>query len=400
MKILITTEFYLPFRCGVTTAVINQRKALEARGHEVRILTIGKDRNSHFKDNTYYIGSSIPQLYKDSYATLDFNDPYVKEIVEWCPDIVHSQCEFFTMVFAKKVAAKADAPLIHTCHTDFEAYRIHFTNNERLWNFATHYFIPRILRKASFIICPTSKIYDLLKGYCVENPMKVIPVGLDLAHLEQSLSLAERNEIRAKFGFSSDDVLLVSICRLSEEKNVGESIAHFSSLSKIRDNARLLIVGDGTARESLEKQVADLQLSDKVCFAGNIPMDEVWKYYHAGDIFISSSLSEIQGLTYIEALASGLPIVCRNDAALRESMVEGENGFGFDDEEGFLKAILPLIDSVDLRLMISKNARTSVQKYSLESFAASLESIYMYFIEHRSDSRSLKKQNNNIGDNV
>lgn len=380
MKILITTEFYLPLRCGVTTAVINQRKALEAKGHEVRILTIGKEKKSHYEDNTYYIKSTIPQLYKDSYATIVFNDPYVNEIIEWKPDIVHSQCEFFTMVFAKKIAAKVGAPLIHTCHTDFEAYRIHFTNNVKLWHFATHYFIPRILNKASYIICPTSKIYDLLRSYDVENPMSVIPVGLDLAHLEQTLPDAERISIRKGFGFSDDDVLLVSICRLSEEKNVQESIEHFNKLSKVRNNVRLLIVGDGTARELLENQVNELQLESLVKFAGNIPMDKVWKYYHVGDIFISSSLSEIQGLTYIEALSSGLPIVCRNDAALRESMIEGVNGFGFDDEQSFLDVIIPLIDNSDYRKEIGRNARDSVEKYSLENFAINLEKIYYQFL--------------------
>ena len=372
MRILITTEFYLPFRCGVTTAVINQRKALEERGHEVRILTIGKDRESHFEDNTYYMGSSIPQLYKDSYATLDFNDSYVDEIVEWHPDIIHSQCEFFTMVFAKKIASKTDSPIIHTCHTDFDAYRIHFTDNERLWSFATHYFIPKLLRKVSFITCPTSKIYNLLKSYGVKNPMQIIPVGLDLAHLEQVLTTDEHKALRMKFGFTEEDILIVSICRLSEEKNVSESVEHFRALSRIRKNVRMLIVGDGTTRSDLEKQVNDSGLGNIVKFAGNIPMDEVWKYYHLGDIFISSSLSEIQGLTYIEALASGLPIVCRKDDALNESLIEGVNGFEFNDEGEFLSAILPLIDDSELRRQIGENAHDSVGKYSLSVFADSL----------------------------
>ena len=106
MKILITTEFYLPFRCGVTLAVLNEKRALESNGHEVRILTITSEKTSYYHNSVYYIRSNFPQLYKDSYATLAFNDPLVKEILEWKPDIIHSQCEFFTMVFAKRISKK------------------------------------------------------------------------------------------------------------------------------------------------------------------------------------------------------------------------------------------------------------------------------------------------------
>ena len=101
MKILITTEFSLSFQCGVTTAVINERKCLEALGHEVGILTIYKDKVSKYEDGVYYIRSNFPQLYKDSYAALILSDPIFEEIYEWNPDIVHSQCEFFTMACAR-----------------------------------------------------------------------------------------------------------------------------------------------------------------------------------------------------------------------------------------------------------------------------------------------------------
>ena len=213
--------------------------------------------------------------------------------------------------------------------------------------------------------------------------MKVIPVGLDLAHLEQSLSTEEHQNLRKKFGFSEKDILIVSICRLSEEKNVSESINHFNVLSKLRHNVRLLIVGDGTARNNLENQVQELGLANIVKFAGNIPMEDVWKYYHIGDIFISSSLSEIQGLTYIEALASGLPIVCRKDDALNESLVEGINGFGFNNEEEFISAILPLVDNATFRYMIGSNAHASVGKYSLPVFADNLIGIYTKVLNER-----------------
>ncbi len=376
MKILITTEFYLPLRCGVTTAVLNERAALEKLGHEVRILTISGDHKSYYQNGVYYIKNNFPQLYKDSYASIAIFDPLLKDIYEWAPDIVHSQCEFFTMFFAKKVAKKLNIPLVHTCHTDFNSYMVHFTSNEHLWEWATNTFIPKFLKSVDYVICPTSKIFNLLKSYGVENPMRIIPVGLDLDMLEQNLPAEERKELRASFGFTDDDVVFVSVCRLSEEKNVEESLTHFASLHRNRPETRMLIVGDGTEREKLETMTSVMNLQDTVRFAGNIEMDKVWKYYDTGDIFISSSKSEIQGLTYIEALASGHPIICRKDHALDESLIEGQNGFSFTSDKEFLDKALPLVDDAALRMQLGRNARESVEKYSLPHFAESLMDVF------------------------
>lgn len=376
MKVLITTEFYLPFLCGVTTAVVNEKKSLEALGHEVRVLTIYDGKVSKFENDTYYFRSNFPQMYQDSYATLILSDPLLDDIYKWKPDIVHSQCEFFTMVLAKKISRKLHIPLVHTCHTDFEAYGVHFVKSEKIWHWATSTFIPKILKKVDYIVCPAKKNEDLLHSYGVTNPMSVIPCGLDLSHLCNDLSQEERMMMRQNYGFKKDDVVIVSVCRLSEEKNVKESIEHFYSLMKLRSNVKLFIVGDGSERENLEEQVKELKIEDSVKFAGNIPLDIIWKYFKVGDIFISSSKSEIQGLTYIEALACGLPIVCRKDQALDMSLIRGVNGFDFTSDEEFLNVILPLIDDESLRSEMGKAALHSVEKFSLERFADSLLNIF------------------------
>lgn len=376
MKILITTEFSLSFQCGVTTAVINEQKCLEALGHEVRILTIYKDKVSKYEDGVYYIRSNFPQLYKDSYAALILSDPIFEEIYEWNPDIVHSQCEFFTMACAKRISKKLDIPLVHTCHTDFDEYGIHFTKSSKLWAWATTTFIPRILKNVDFIICPTHKIYDLLRRYGAKNPMQVIPCGLDLEHMRKPLPREERTAIRAELGFKENDIVLVSVCRLSKEKNVKESIDHFKSLLNDRPEVKLLIVGDGPERANLEQQVSEYGISENVKFSGNIPTINVWKYFKTGDIFISSSISEIQGLTYIEALTCSLPIVCRKDPALDISLIKGVNGFDFVDDDSFKDAIIPLIDDKEFRMQVGHAAEKSVDKFSLQNFSNSLMSVF------------------------
>ena len=102
LRVLITTEFYLPFQCGVTTAVLNEIKALEVLGDEVRVLTIGNNKHSFWDEEKkcWYIRSNFPSLYKDSYASLALQDKILEEVYQWKPDVIHSQNEFFSFLFA------------------------------------------------------------------------------------------------------------------------------------------------------------------------------------------------------------------------------------------------------------------------------------------------------------
>ena len=61
-------------------------------------------------------------------------------------------------------------------------------------------------------------------------------------------------------------------------------------------------------------------------FAGMVPPDQVGRYYQLGDLFVSASASETQGLTYMEALRAGVPLLCRRDACLDGVVIQGVNG--------------------------------------------------------------------------
>ena len=79
----------------------------------------------------------------------------------------------------------------------------------------------------------------------------------------------------------------------------------------------LMIVGGGPYLEILRKKAAELGVMESVIFTGMVSPEEVASYYPAGDLFISASTSETQGLTYADALAAGLPLLCRKDECLR-----------------------------------------------------------------------------------
>ncbi len=378
MRVLITTEFYYPQLTGVVTAVVNQKKALEMLGYEVRILTIGDVKDSYYdaKDGAYYIKRVKWQPYPDSYVSFAYNDKLVKEIIEWHPDVVHAQCEFFTLSFAKKIAKKCKAPLFETCHTDFDEYYMHFTKNKKLWDRIVPKVVRSRMKPIQKIVCPTKKIFDMLDRYEVKNDKVVIPVGMDLDKYHQHLSSEERVDLRSKYGINADDFVFVSVCRVSPEKNISESIRYFNELLKLRKDIKLLIVGDGTDLENLKNLVKELKLEESVKFTGLVDFSIIWKYFKLGDVFVSASTSEIQGLTYIEALACGVPLLCRADQALDGTLDLGNNGYSYTSVENYLEKACFLIDNPLKLKGLADNTINSVTKYGLEAFSNSLDKIY------------------------
>ena len=122
MKILITTDLFRPAINGVVTSVLNLERELEKNGHEVKILAVSDTCSTYQMENVYYIRSVPAKIYPDVRIPVSRGRAYVQEIIEWNPDVIHSQCEFFSIGFAKRIARKTGAVLLHTYHTLYEQY--------------------------------------------------------------------------------------------------------------------------------------------------------------------------------------------------------------------------------------------------------------------------------------
>ena len=95
MKILITTDLFRPAINGVVTSVLNLERELEKNGHEVKILAVSDTCSTYQMENVYYIRSVPAKIYPDVRIPVSRGRAYVQEIIEWNPDVIHSQCEFF-----------------------------------------------------------------------------------------------------------------------------------------------------------------------------------------------------------------------------------------------------------------------------------------------------------------
>ena len=169
---------------------------------------------------------------------------------------------------------------------------------------------------------------------------------------------------------------MLNLGRLGGEKNLGELMELFAQARQHNDKLKFLIVGDGPAREDLQRQAQRLGVAEYVIFTGMVDPSQVQNYYQLGDIFVSASTSETQGLTYIEAAANGLPLLCRQDDCLADVLQEGQNGYEYTSAEEFLQAIDMAMHDTQWREAAARRSQEIAAAFDKKAFGEAIENIY------------------------
>lgn len=382
MKVLITTDCYVPTINGVVTSILNLETELRKRGNEVKILCPSENIHCTDSGDVYRIGSvGVNKIYNGARAALRIRQKNLQKIIDWKPDIIHSQSEFSSFIMAKRIAAVVHCPIIHTYHTVYENYTHYFSPSIALGRKAVMMMTRRLLDHTEAVIAPSRKIETMLKGYGVSQPIRVIPTGLRLEKFTADIPKEDTRRLKESLGIPANSRVLVTVGRAAKEKNMDELIRYFSRLQM--ENTVLLIVGGGPYLDTLKELAKSEGVSDKVVFTGAVSPDKVAEYYKVGDIFMSASQSETQGLTYIEALASGLPAVCRKDQCLEGVVENGVNGGQYNDFEEFAGLVKELFEDDKAYNEMSENAVKTAQRYSAAEFARNVEGLYKDVLEKR-----------------
>ena len=378
MKILITTDLYTTTTNGVVTSVRNLMDGLAKKGHEVRVLTVSEKLKSHHEENVYYIKSlPLGAIYPDVRMPLSYHHHrYIRELIDWKPDLIHSQCEFFSYQFAVYISRKTGAPIVHTYHTLYEQYVTYVIPSKRIGAFLVGKLSKRRLRKAEAIVAPTAKVETVLRNYGLDNTIHVVPSGVALEQHKQRITEEQRKQKRRELGIPEDAVVLINLGRLGTEKNLTEVIELFALTRSHNSKVILLIVGDGPARKELEAAAERLNVKDYVIFTGMVEPEEVHAYYQLGDVFVSASTSETQGLTYVEAAANGLPLLCRKDPCLDGVLVEGRNGWEYEAREDFCEILDSILSNPEWCRAAGNQSEQIAAAFDKSSFAEKIEDIY------------------------
>ena len=376
MKILISTDCYLFNTGGITASVLALRTGLCRLGHEVKTLSLS-NHNKSFKDgDDYYIKSFPAFYYPDMRMSFATNDPLLKELEEWNPDLIHIQTEGTPRSMALRISKHCGAPVIMTCHTDYG----HFIFG-KYKSLAPVKVIMKtagkiLYRQAAKVTAPSHKAAKFPFLQSVQDRLTVIPNGMETEKYQKHLPENERYAFRASLGIGNNNKALVTISRLSKEKNIQELISFLPGLLKKDPNIKLLIVGDGPYQKKLEKLTEKLRLCDSVIFMGRIPAEDVWRYYDAGDLFVSASTFEVHSMSYLEALANGLPMLCREDDALIGVLEHNKNGMIYHSEAEFIDFAVRLLREEKLLKDMGRFSFRKAAEFTNDAFANSMLTVY------------------------
>nr|WP_321316130.1 glycosyltransferase family 4 protein [uncultured Ligilactobacillus sp.] len=346
MNIGIFTDTYYPQVSGVATSIKTLRNQLERQGHNVYIFTTtdpGVDKNV-FERNIFRF-TSIPFVsFTDRRIAIKGVHRALKIAQALKLDIIHTQTEFSLGIMGKFVARKMKIPCVHTYHTMYEDYLHYVAKGKLLKPVHVKQISRSFLQNMSGIIAPSERVLNTLLSYGVTEPITVIPTGVDLVKFRKK----DHTNYRKRYGLSKDTPLLLTLSRLAYEKNIDQLIDAFVKIKEKIPAAYLMICGDGPAREDLEDQVKKLHLTDSVIFTGEIDNDQVAHYYHMANIFVSTSVSESQGLTYNEALASGLKVITTHSPYTDELLDEECLGKTFSSLDEFVDDVIEYLKHPDL----------------------------------------------------
>ena len=333
MKIGLFTDTFYPEINGVATSCLNLQRELTRRGHEVHVYAPKcKGWEENQRENVHYLASAPLLVLKD--RNFAFPTPLTSWEAEKIDfDVVHTNSEFVMGMFGHHVAGSLGCAQVHTYHTVWEDYTYYITHGvadeaaRRIARKYSQWWCNRFDR----VITPTGKTLDLLRKYGVAAPIDIIPSGMDIARFDPARhGEQERLETRRECGLPEHAPLLLNIGRIAKEKNLEQVMRVFPRLLNACPDVHFAVVGEGPMREELGRMAEELGVSRAVTLTGPKPWEKIDRYYAMGDVFCSASHSETQGLTYVEAMASGLCVCAVNDPCLDGVVEDCVNAVGVD----------------------------------------------------------------------
>lgn len=396
MRIGLFTDTYTPDINGVVSSIVTLQKELKKNGHEVYVIANHKAMTTKREGNVLRLpGLELKWLYGYKLST-PYHFSAKEEIRQMHLDLIHVHTEFGVGMFGRIVAKYLNIPVVSTYHTMYEDYT-HYVNRfdieevDKVGKKIVSAFSRSISDNVQAVIAPSEKTKETLLKYGVHTPIYIIPTGLNFEKFNPDHVDHEKVQaIRHSYGIQDDEKVITYLGRIAQEKSIDIPIEGFRYVKNPK--IKLLIVGGGPQLDELKALTRRYQLEERVIFTDKVSPDEVPSYYACADCFVSASLTETQGMTYIEALACGLPVFARPDDVLKDLVLEGDSGYLFTTGQEFaekLEAFMAL--SKEEHEQFHVRAREKIMKYDSRVFYSKVISVYYQAIDDFQDAYEVIK---------
>jgi phosphatidylinositol alpha 1,6-mannosyltransferase len=367
MRIAYFTESSLPHVDGVSLTLARLFDYLAARGVEFRVFSpFTPAPPVTWSDRALRVASVPFPLYRAYRVSVPGLGGTSRALEAFRPDLVHVASPTPMGAWARRYARRTGVPAVATFHTDFVSY-FRYYGVPRLERFGW-WLLRRFYAGFAAVYAPSPTAAGALRGHGVEN-VQIWARGVD----GELFSPARRDAaLRAELGLSAARPGVLFVSRIVREKDVADLVEAARVLHARGRAFRLLVVGDGPLRPTLERQLPGAY------FAGARHGEDLARWYASADAFVFPSTTETFGNVVLEAQAAGLPAVVADRGGPRDVIRDGETGFvaRAHDPANLADCLEALLADPDLRRRMGHAARRRALSMDWESVNASLLASY------------------------
>ncbi len=370
MRIAIASDIYLPQLSGVGDSIASLAASLTGAGHDVRIYAPRVTAAAPEPHVRRLAAIAIPRSGGNLLFVLPLGG--ARDLRRFKPDVIHVHTFSTVGLMAARVADRHRIPLVGTDHT-FPADYLHYLKLDfpPLPDMAMR-FAARFYDRCKVVTAPSQAMIDQLREHGMKAPAMVLsnPIRTDLFH-----PLPRRETLKRKLGIGPEAVLLFG--RLAAEKNLDGAVDVFATVAE-RRHAQLVVIGKGPYGPQLERILRERGLIDRSLLLGELRGEALNEAINACDVFLTTSTSETQSMTMLQASAAGLPVVAIRAGGLPEYVRDAQTGFIVDpgDRERFASLIVSLLDDRVFARGLGTKGRQFALTFAPESIAARFAEAY------------------------
>lgn len=259
----------------------------------------------------------------------------------------------------------------------YTAHGFHFFKGAPIVNWLIYYPIERWLsRYTDVLITINREDYQRAKMFHAQKAEYVPGVGIDVKKFSpNNVGETDKETLRKEFGITSKDTVLLSVGELSTRKNQRVAIEAVAKMNN--SSIKYLIVGQGPLKKTYQELIEKYHLERNVILTGQ--RRDIKELCSIADVYVFPSLQEGLPVALMEAMASGLPVVCSNIRGNIDLIQDNKGGYLVQatDIDAFADGISSLIqDSDKMKEMEAYNIRM-ISRFSLEKVEEKMKKIYL-----------------------
>jgi len=377
VRIALFSEVYWPMVSGVGVTLLRLTRALEQRGHQVRVYSATYVLPDGQPDRPEVHRSPSVPLFL--YPDVQWAFPRLREIVQdlerFDPDVVHVATEFALGLSGMKAARQLKLPVVASAHTDYDKYAARYGVEWALrvgWHYLRWFY-----GQAHRVLCPSVIYQQHLQKRGIAHT-GIWSRGVDPKEFHPQF---RSDAYRSRLGLGPDDLLVTYIGRIAREKNLPQLLKAWTMLQPERGSAALAFVGQGPLEDGIRRKNLP-----GVHVLGLLHDRELAEAYASADIFVFPSSTETFGNSLLEAMGSGLPCLAVGAGGVLEFARQGRNALlvGPNNAPALAQGLRRLLLEPSLRQQLAAGGLATAAERSWDEVYDRLLQDYQEAIDARS----------------